>query len=400
MKILIISYLFPPLNNPQSILSARLVKYLKKLGQDIDVIAANNVIDYESSHGEDESIKKELKDVKIMYINDKNPSLLFKVFWSKLVNQEYYKYWVKRCIRFVKSNNEKYDIIYSLSAPHASIVLGREVKKILNIPLVVHFSDPGYIALKPKFKSKIKNLYLEGLENKIMEDASAITFVNSDTLEAMTKYSTNIKTKSIIIPHFYDPDYFNDYQNYNNDCIKNRIIFSYVGSLYGKRKPFNTITALDTAFNCYRKDYQFNIYGNIERNIKNEIERIKNNKINIVGSVSYIESIKAMVKSDYLILIDMPDSNNLVTPSKLIDYMACKKPIIGITAKNTNTYRILNKIGYPCSDPNDINYQVDIFKSIINTPLTVTSEHLSSLEKYNANVVIENLVKYFEKLII
>jgi glycosyltransferase involved in cell wall biosynthesis len=98
----------------------------------------------------------------------------------------------------------------------------------------------------------------------------------------------------------------------------------------------------------------------------------------IHDKVSYDESIEIMKDADILVLFDtlMPEEKvQPYLPSKIVEYLLLKKPILGICDSNSPSYRILREYGYNtvgCSkeeikknilqilkDGSDIDYSLD-----------------------------------------
>jgi hypothetical protein len=66
--------------------------------------------------------------------------------------------------------------------------------------------------------------------------------------------------------------------------------------------------------------------------------------INLMGPVSYFNSLDKMKTSDYLLVIDAPFLNSVFFPSKLVDYIGSGKKVIGITPNGT-AKKIIKRIG-------------------------------------------------------
>ena len=68
--------------------------------------------------------------------------------------------------------------------------------------------------------------------------------------------------------------------------------------------------------------------------------------------ISYIKSLEKMQQADILLIIDAAFEKSVFLPSKLIDYLGSKTPILGISPDGT-TKDLLKSIGYKCIHPND-----------------------------------------------
>ncbi|MDA8430349.1 MAG: hypothetical protein M0T70_13935 [Geobacteraceae bacterium] len=403
MNILMISYLFPPIINPQGILGARLAKYLKKAGHHVTVIAGSEIDSYGSTHGTDSELMEDLKDIDVVYVRDRKRSGVINNLKNKIIYHENYHYWVKMVVEVAVPicKTKNIDIIYSLSAPLASNIAGMKVMQRTQIPWIAHFSDPTMLAIGLKFKSPIRTHLTYTDERALLKDSDGITFVNEDTLLRTTQQCQQYREKCIILPHFYDPDYYTQLQSPFDTGAKIR--FTYVGSLYGRRNPFDAINALKMLIQNQPEllgRFEFNLYGVIDQEILKLLDCEKHEWLKIRGSVSYKESIRVMQSSDFLLLIDMPNVDNIFTPSKLIDYLAANIPIIGITPGNSNSARILNSIPYPVIEPGDVTGLCGCLqKSIINPQQGLSINHKIVAEAFKVENVVATLIGFMDTTI-
>ncbi len=403
MNILIISYLFPPIINPQAILCARLAKYLKIAGHHVTVIAGTDIDTYDSTHGIDSELMDDLKGIDVEYVRDNKHTGTVNNLKNKIVYHENYRYWVKRVLEVALPicNKKNIDIIYSLSAPLASNIAGMKVKQRMQIPWIAHFSDPTMLALGLNFKSPLRTYFTYADERSLLKFSNGITFVNEDTLLRTTQQYDQYREKCIVLPHFFDPDYYT-HQQKPVDSDK-KISFTYVGSLYGRRNPFDVINAFKMLLQNnpeLRGRFEFNLYGVVDPEILKKIETESHEWLKIRGAVSYKESIIVMQSSHYLLLIDMPNVDNMFTPSKLIDYLAADRPIIGITPGNSNSARILNTIPYPVIEPGDVLGICNCLHNLIVVPQQVLSaNHKIVAEKFKVDTVVANLIEFMHTTI-
>ena len=399
MNILLIGYLFPPLVNPQSILNSRFAKYLQMAGHKVTVLTATSTEEYNSSHGVDPLLNHDLQDVKVCYVADHVHKGFITDVQKKLITHERSGYWVDRCIGEIlpACKDGQFDIIYSLAFPMASNILGMRLKRKTGIPWIAHFSDPGFLAFNHRFKSPIRTYLARSLEMNIFRFADGITFVNQETLIRNTAFNPAYREKCQVIPHLFDPDSFRNRQDSRVD--KKTLRLSYVGSLYGKRNPFSAILALKRAIGSVglgARDVEFHLYGAIDPTIQAQIQKeCKLPWVKLHGPIDYSASIQAMLDSDYLLLVDWMSEDNLYFPSKLVDYLAACRPIIGITSLKSYSAQLLTNLGYPVFDLGDVDGLTRFFGNLINgNHLEVSSKHLEVLGDFRADHVAEKLAQF------
>jgi hypothetical protein len=71
--------------------------------------------------------------------------------------------------------------------------------------------------------------------------------------------------------------------------------------------------------------------------------------------VPHAEAAEIAAEADVLLVIDAPsDGPSVFLPSKLIDYLAFRKPILGITPERGATARLLRRLECPVAPPDDL----------------------------------------------
>jgi glycosyltransferase involved in cell wall biosynthesis len=177
-------------------------------------------------------------------------------------------------------------------------------------------------------------------------------------------YSRNevLEQKCIILPHSYDESMY-PAEDFKND----KIIFSYVGHLDDIRTPkllFMALKDLKNENNDLSNKVHFNFYGNLSDNDK--LYLINNDLLDLVSlknSIDYIESLKVMKKSDWLIHIDANISDvlpyNIFFAAKIADYLGSRKPIFGMTmldGASADILRVCNELVVSFSKEDIKNY--------------------------------------------
>ena len=208
----------------------------------------------------------------------------------------------------------------------------------------------------------------------------------------------NLKTDSVIINHSYMEELYPKKVEKNTE----KIIISYIGHLDAIRTPKILLEAIkeikeEDEHLCNKLEVDF--YGNLYYDDKiyiydNELYDIVKYK----KQISYLESLKKMKESDYLLHIDanLGDviDHNIFFAAKLADYIGSKTPIISITMLEGTSANIMRKVNgliltYSVSDVK--NY----LRKIIYENYQFNLDEKSS-NSYNAKIVateFDNMVK-------
>jgi hypothetical protein len=77
--------------------------------------------------------------------------------------------------------------------------------------------------------------------------------------------------------------------------------------------------------------------------------------VTFCGRVSPAEATRIATGADVLLVIDAPsDGPSVFLPSKLVDYLALRKPILGLTPLTGASARLLRRLGCAVAAPDDV----------------------------------------------
>ena len=335
-NILFIAYDYPPILSPESIQVQRRALSLANLGYNILLLTSHSNPAFEFI---DDSLIEEHKNIKIFRTKkpffEKGLNLFYKFF--DLTDR---KLWW-RDIAFRESikiiDNYDVDILYTHSTPLVDHLVGLKIKKKYNkLKWYTHLSDPWtlnpYKEYKFRWQFKLNRFY----ESRVFSSSDKITVTSDKTRKLFIKEFPFLEDKIEILPHTFNKKLFTKEKNRG----EKRVIV-HTGNIYGLR----TIRYLLEALREFDGAFEFRFYGKIK---KEEIELISqyelSDVVKIYGQIPYLESLQAISKADYLLLIDAPLKNSPFFPSKLADYIGANKPIVALTPKDSASVEILNHI--------------------------------------------------------
>ena len=364
---------FVPNNDTVTLLT---YKRLRNLDLDMDVFALKTKID--------PSLKEELdKDP-----NFKKFTINYSVDYDWAVPRNYPLrlplsfFYAKKYINDSLKEFEKkeYKFLFTSIVPGISHLAGLKIKKKHpEVMWYASFSDPFKGSPYKKADLEGKNfvykimysvggffLYNNKYEEAAVLNADKLIFICEEqrdfTLRQYSNYE-ELKKKSIIMPLTYIPEWqmyskLIDCKNVNN--IPKQAV--HLGRLYGLRKINTFLEALKEIKEEDKdlcKKIVFHQYSEIQ---PYDVQKIKDYNLEDVfvvhDKVTYDESIDIMKNADILVLFDtlLPGSEvQPYLPSKIVEYLMLKKPILGICGENSPSYRILKEydfdtIGYSKED--------------------------------------------------
>ena len=361
---LIVPGSFVPYNDTVTLLS---YKRLRNLDLDMDVFAFKGK--------EDPGLIKELaKDPNFRKFNIRYTSYLD---WAIPRNYPMrlpislflmYKY-VKDALKEFEKKQYKY--LFTSIAPGISHIAGYYIKK--KHPEIIwyaSFSDP--FKGSPYKKTDLSNrsfiykimynvgafvLYNDWYEEAAVLNADKLVFICEEQRDfTLNQYKNHedLKEKAIIMPLTYVPEWemYRNILEYKAER-KTKKVAVHLGRLYGLRRPdlfIEALKELKQEDNNLQEKITFHQYSEIQ---PTDVATIKKygleDLFKIHDKVSYDKSIEIMKKADILVLFDtlMPSAPvQPYLPSKIVEYLLLKKPILGICDINSPSYRILKEYGY------------------------------------------------------
>ena len=364
-KMFVVPGPFVPYNDTITLLT---YKRLRNLDLDMDVFAFRGK--------EDAGLFKELekdenfKKFHISYTSEVDHAIARNHPWrlpeSLLLMYKYIQDSVKE---FEKGN---YKYLFTSIVPGISHLCGKAIKK--RHPEVIwyaSFSDP--FKNSPYKKADLEGrsifykfiysvggfvLYNSKFEEAAVLNADKLIFICEEQMEytlGQYKNTEELKKKAIIMPLTYIPEW-QMYSSLIDDkkSISNKPLQAvHLGRLYGLRKINTFLEALKELKEEDKdlsKKIVFHQYSEIQAP---DVKKIKEYDLEDVfilhKTVSYDKSVEVMKESDILVLFDTLMSDKPVQPylpSKIVEYLLLRKPILGICDKNSPSYRILREHGF------------------------------------------------------
>ena len=387
---------FVPYNDTVTILS---YKRLRNLDMDMDVFCFKGK--------EDQSLMKELeKDggfgkFHIRYTSDldwaipRNYPLRLPV-GLYLMN----KYVSDSLKEFEKG---EYQYLFTSIVPGISHIAGAKIKKKHpEVKWIASFSDPfkgspykktdlegRNIFYKIAFNVGAFCLYNDRYEEAAVKNADKLVFICEEqrdfTLRQYPNYEELVK-KSVIYPLTYIPEW----EMYNNLLDAPKVNHEvkqavHLGRLYGLRRIDSFLEALrelKREIPDLKNKIIFHQYSEIQAPDVKKIEEYDLKDVFVLhDKVTYKESVEIMKGADILVLFDtlMPGAESQpYLPSKIVEYLMLKKPILGICDDNSPSYRILKEYGFET-----VGSEKERIKSNILALIKGTSVKDYSLESLN-----------------
>ncbi len=409
-KVLYFSYFFPPTGGISCQRTIRFVKYLKKYGWDITVVASG---DFKSWRVIDNSLLEKVKDVKKVtyslrriasfYNGEKNLANLNLAIRS-LHGLDPMHIWTREVKvdmdRLIKKH--KPDIAIITIPPFSTAELAESIKKIdEKIKVILDIRDLFWV-FKPygSFMRRVANIaqnyfaqkkfriWMKYFEGFIVPDESF-----TDTIE---NYSDSpVET----IPTPFDPDDFNNLKPYSKN-EKFTILHS------GSFNRYNSPNLLKIIFHTLPDEVLSKTELILQGNMSKKAEKIFNeiSFIRVEKQVPFKYALQEQCKSELnLVFVSVPNGKGgeQIVPGKVFDYIGAGRPILAIGPKNCALLKLIksNQLGFWASikEPEIASGMITkAFRQWQNDKLMPIGKQR---ETFEAMIIVKRLSNFLSRLI-
>jgi glycosyltransferase involved in cell wall biosynthesis len=326
LKAVFVSYAFPPQAAPRAVQVARLAKYSRL---DIRVLCA-------SPSCPEHALRA---GVEVAGFPDHSPR-----WWRRAKHLLYLpdseRPWAERLAKTALAEKliSRDDVLVTFGQPMSDHLAGLRMKRRLGMPWIAHFSDPWsdnpYLSPNP-----VSRLRLRNMERQVFEAADRLLFTSRETVElVMRKYPPSWRGKTSVLPHAFDPQRPGQIAPRQRDCM---FVLRHLGNFYGRRNPLMLVRALLLLHRTQPRMLDHVRIELIGRWAGNERwsaaeSGLPRDILTVRKSVTYEESLRLMRAADALLIIDAPFEKNVFFPSKLVDYLWARRPILALTPPGTS----------------------------------------------------------------
>ncbi|MGA7388943.1 MAG: glycosyltransferase [Pseudolabrys sp.] len=244
------------------------------------------------------------------------------------------------------------DVMVTFGEPMSDHLVGLRLKSRLGVPWIAHFSDPWVD--NPFRRHEFLACFVNArLESRVIAVADRLIFTSEETRDlVMRKYPEQWRAKTEVLPHSFDPALYPQPTKASGP-----LTVRYLGNFYGHRSPVPLFRALKFLLTHEPKlldDVQFELVGSMPSRMRMHasLRSLPAGLVRLRDTVPYQESLNLMSSSDLLLVIDGPDDLSVFLPSKLIDYLGARVPVLGIVPPGTSA-KLLARLGAPVANPRD-----------------------------------------------
>ena len=361
-NLLVISWCMPPLVLARSIQVARMLKSLSEYGWKITVICVDPH-SIKISPSDSYLERQYAKYYTTIPVPSREEFLVYRIFWHIFPNfrmsPDEKQVWIPGVMKVIRELLVKKDFsaIISFAQPWSDHLIGLKTHQMSGLPWIAHFSDPWVDSPYYHLNQKQKDTFTK-MEESVIRKADAIIFTTSQTASlVMSKYPADWGNKTHVIPHGYDSEIHLESQQHHESKTQPRLKLLHIGSFYlNIRTPEGLLRGLHLLDENLRNQIEVSLIGPNADRYSSLVKQLDLDEVvKLHGPVSYEMSEQLTAEADVLLVIDAPSDNESVfLPSKLVDYLAFRKPILGLTPLNGASAELLERLECPVVSPTDI----------------------------------------------
>jgi glycosyltransferase involved in cell wall biosynthesis len=367
MKVLFITYYWPPSGKASLHWPLNIMKHLPKYGWQPSVLTVEEDKFYQQDETSLEDISPELK---VIRTKSYEPFNIYKKFVGKkeddkLVASEtisksnrslphrisiwirmnlfipdarigWYFPAVKAASKIIEQ--EKIDAIVSIGPPHSTHLIGKKIGKKMEIPHVPVFIDPWVDIIYYKdFKRYKITLSIDNyLEKSVLHNAKAIVFVTETMRNDYVKKYNFLEGKSNILYWGYNEEDFERIVVIKEQ--KEEKILVHAGNIFSFQNPVNFWKQIKKE-NDEVNNIRIKFIGTVDPEIKRSITEQGLTEITeYCGFLPYDEMLKNISEADFLLVCASEPRH---VPGKLFEYLRTGNPIIAFGDNNIEVKQIL-----------------------------------------------------------
>ena len=408
MKVLIITYYWPPAGGPGVQRWLKFVKYLQDFNIEPVVFTAKNpnypIVDVSLENEIPKNItilkepiwepnnflsifKRETKQ-SAGFLSP-NPSFLGKLMQYVRANffiPDTRKFWVKPSVKYLEkyiSENE-IDVIITSGPPHSMHLIGLELKRKTNLNWISDFRDPwtdiDYFHQLPLTKKAL--LKHQTLEQNVLKESDAVLVVGETMKNNYNAFNKNIH---VITNGF-------DYKVQKSDItLDKRFSITHIGMMNADRNPvllWKVLSDICKENTEFKNDLEIKLVGKISNEVKSSLSNSPLINTLFIDYLKHKDVLEYQNKSQILLLCinNVPSAKGIIT-GKIFEYLNSQRPILCIGPENGDAAEIINNTNSGFV----INFEEEIkLKSVI----------LNMYNKYkslNLNIKSTNINQYHRK---
>jgi len=368
MRLLYLSYFYPPLGGPAVLRNVKTVKYLSQMGFEIDVLT----LEEPEYLYRDESLLAQCHERNLIRTPSWDPMTLLKKLDSgkqtpssslylntperiKLLIRQLYPIdnkigWLPFLLKAgnaaIRQND--YDLIYVSLGPFSAGVGAWLLSRQSGIPYVVDMRDYWTLLSDYDLQGNALNRWFsQRWEARIHRKAALIVTATEGIGKDIARvFGTDLSAKMVTIYNGWDEEDFDHLLPTEQTA---GYTLAYFGNIYARRslKHFYAAVKRLRQEGLLPNHTRIRLHGNFFRETLQEIEAsgIKD-LIEVIPQLEHCQALAAMQAADVLVLTLNSSGPEGTLSAKLFEYLRCQKPILAMVPAHNEAARLLRSLGH------------------------------------------------------
>ncbi len=365
MKVLIVTYYWPPAGGSGVQRWLKFVKYLR----DFNIEPVVYTVQDPKYAIEDEALQKDIPEgIEIIRTPIWEPNNVISIFGKKnkktsagflnpnpsffgklaqYIRANFFipdarKFWIKPSVKklsaYITSNNIQ--VVISTGPPHSLHLIGLQLKQKLDLKWIADFRDPWTdidyfhqlpLTMRAKNKHKL-------LEQKVVEGADTVIVVGKTMKANFSKFNTNVQ----VITNGYDKT-----DKTQKVILDTHFSLVHIGLMNADRNHkalWEALNQLCEENDNFRTDLRLKFIGAVATEVKNSIAKFKlNENATFIDYVPHHEVANYQRSAQVLLLSinNVPSAKGIIT-GKIFEYLQADRPILGIAPIDGDLAEIIN----------------------------------------------------------
>ena len=431
LKVLIITYYWPPMGGGGVQRWLKTSKYLREFGVEPIIFTAKDA----ENPMLDESLLKEIPEkIETHKVEIWEPFDLYRKFLGKakkekiqpgLLNEskgssskqnlalfvrgnmfipDAKKFWIKPSVKYLKEylKENQVDVLVSTGPPHTTHMIAIKLAKKFNLPWMADFRDPWtnidfYDKLKLSAWADRKH---RRLENSVLEKATEVVTV---TWSWAKSFEDLCSRKIKVVTNGFDPADFKDAGKIDLD---KKFTITHAGSMNADRNPnvlWEVLAELNREIAGFSDNLVVKLIGPIDISVQNGIEKF--GLQNCIENISLLphNKVTELLTQSQLLLLPLNNTSNIdgIVPGKLYEYLGAKRPIVCIGKPTGDSAHIINETG--AGSVSDFDDSETLKTAIRNYYQSYLEQNLyvesSGIEKYSRKNLAGEIASIFQSMV-
>lgn len=375
-KILLISYIFPPVGGIGVQRALSMARYLPENDLEVHVLTASNP----AAPVRDESLVKLIPEYVTVhtamtaeppfYLRKKvwdlvggggkkqpanavegkpagPPSLVsrLKVIPQRILCPDPQVLWVPFAIRRAKQIIRRYgiDAVLATAPPFSVFMISNEIKKTFpHVKVTSDFRDEWlrfYLTDFDFLKSDYTVRRATQIERETVTLSDHVVAVTHASLEEIkSRYPELPASKFFLIANGYDPAAFTNVESRGHNQ-PGRMIVTHTGTAYRTASPKSYLDAVDRLPEKIRSTLETRFIGRVTET-ETDIFSGRGHQVKMLGFLPQQEALQRTGETDYLLLTMI---NDFSLPGKMFEYLALRKPILALSPPGGEVDRLIQE---------------------------------------------------------